>query len=253
MPAARRWRTSSAAARSLSSITSCSGPTTGPAARPCSTIADGFNGLVVHLVNHDVAFWAVSRAPLAKLQAYKRRMGWTFPWASSLGSDFNFDFNVSFTEEQQRTGRIDYNYQRGGHAMDMNDPCRHLPPSSRPPAAPTRDLRARPARHERVRARRWRRLPHLLDLHARPGRALLSSLPRSPIRADHPSARARVRAATPMAPTVCAADTRIAASISGAWRSLAAAMLASCPSRADLDTRSARLGRADRLAFSRGT
>lgn len=85
----------------------------------CSAIADGFDGLVVHLNHHDVAFWAVSRAPLAKLQAYRRRMGWSFPWASSQGSDFNFDFNVSFTEEQQRTGRIDYNYRRGGHAMDM--------------------------------------------------------------------------------------------------------------------------------------
>jgi predicted dithiol-disulfide oxidoreductase (DUF899 family) len=68
----------------------------------CSTIADGFDGFAVHLANHDVTLSAVSRAPLAKLQAYKRRMGWTFPWASSLGSDFNFDFNVSFTEEQQR-------------------------------------------------------------------------------------------------------------------------------------------------------
>src|SRR6266581_1804664 len=70
----------------------------------CSTIADGFNGFVVHLANHDVMLWAVSRAPLAKVQAYKRRMGWTFPWESSLDSDFNFnfDFKVSFTEEQQR-------------------------------------------------------------------------------------------------------------------------------------------------------
>src|SRR5438105_13963255 len=55
----------------------------------CSMIADGFNGLDVHLANHDVMLWAVSRAPLTKLQAYKRRMGWTFPWASSAGSDFN--------------------------------------------------------------------------------------------------------------------------------------------------------------------
>jgi predicted dithiol-disulfide oxidoreductase (DUF899 family) len=68
----------------------------------CSAVADGFQGNVVHLANHDVAFSAVSRAPLAKLQTYKRRMGWSFPWASSLGSDFNFDFNVSVTEEQQR-------------------------------------------------------------------------------------------------------------------------------------------------------
>ena len=84
----------------------------------CSAIADGFDGSVVHLANHDVTLCAVARAPLAKLQAYKRRMGWTFPWASSLGSDFNFDFNVSFTEAQQREGAVDYNYRRGGHAMD---------------------------------------------------------------------------------------------------------------------------------------
>jgi len=85
----------------------------------CSTIADGFNGFVVHLANHDVTLSAVSRAPLAKLLAYKRRLGWTFPWASSLGSDFNFDFNVSFSEEAQRTGAVEYNYERSGHAMDL--------------------------------------------------------------------------------------------------------------------------------------
>jgi predicted dithiol-disulfide oxidoreductase (DUF899 family) len=86
----------------------------------CSMIADGFNGFVVHLANHDVMLCAVSRAPLVKLQAYKRRMGWTFPWAASLGGDFNFDFNVSFTEEQQREGTIEYNYERSGHAMDAS-------------------------------------------------------------------------------------------------------------------------------------
>src|ERR1041385_3446593 len=68
----------------------------------CSNIADGFNGFWVHLANHDVMLWAVSRAPLNKLQAYKRRMGWNFPWASSQDSDFNFDFEVSVTETQQR-------------------------------------------------------------------------------------------------------------------------------------------------------
>jgi predicted dithiol-disulfide oxidoreductase (DUF899 family) len=77
----------------------------------CSAIADGFDGFVVHLANHDVTLSAVSRAPLAKLQAFKRRMGWTFPWASSLGSDFNFDFNVSLTVEQQREGSVEYNYR----------------------------------------------------------------------------------------------------------------------------------------------
>jgi predicted dithiol-disulfide oxidoreductase (DUF899 family) len=84
----------------------------------CSTIADGFNGIFVHLANHDVMLWAVSRAPLAKLQAYKRRMGWTFPWASSFGSDFNVDFNVWFTEEQQRQGGIEYNYRREAAARE---------------------------------------------------------------------------------------------------------------------------------------
>ena len=83
----------------------------------CSAIADGFDGFVVHLAHHDVMLSAVSRAPLAKLQAYKRRMGWTFPWASSFGSDFNFDFSVWFTEEQQRAGGIEYNYGREAPLM----------------------------------------------------------------------------------------------------------------------------------------
>lgn len=84
----------------------------------CSAIADGFNGSVVHLANHDVTLAAVSRAPLPKLLAYKRRMGWTFPWASSFGSDFNFDFNVWFTEEQQSEGGIEYNYRREPPIVD---------------------------------------------------------------------------------------------------------------------------------------
>jgi predicted dithiol-disulfide oxidoreductase (DUF899 family) len=77
----------------------------------CSSIADGFNGVYVHLANHDVTLMAVSRAPLPKLQAYKERMGWGFPWASSFGSDFNYDFNGSLTEEEQREGP-EYNYRR---------------------------------------------------------------------------------------------------------------------------------------------
>jgi len=76
----------------------------------CSAIADGFNGSHVHLQNHDVMMMAVSRAPIAAIQAYKQRMGWTFPWASSHDTDFNYDFNVSVTEEQQRGGPVDYNY-----------------------------------------------------------------------------------------------------------------------------------------------
>jgi len=88
----------------------------------CSSIADGFNGFAVHLANHDLMLWAVSRAPLAKLQAYKRRMGWTFPWASSDGGDFNPDFCVGFTQEQQREGGIEYNYRREPPMLVREEP-----------------------------------------------------------------------------------------------------------------------------------
>ena len=139
----------------------------------CSAIADGFNGFVVHLANHDVMLSAVSRAPLAKLQAYKRRMGWTFPWASSFGSDFNFDFNVAITEEQQREGAVEYNYRRE-RPRDGRDAQ-----SPEPVADDRGDVRnrrghvhAREAGHERVRARGRRRLPHLFRVCARTGRPL---------------------------------------------------------------------------------
>jgi predicted dithiol-disulfide oxidoreductase (DUF899 family) len=95
----------------------------------CSAIADGFNGIATHLANHDVMLWAVSRAPLAKLQAYKQRLGWTFPWASSFASDFNTDFCVWFSEQQQREGGIEYNYQR--------EPA--MQPSGDKPAIASRD------------------------------------------------------------------------------------------------------------------
>jgi predicted dithiol-disulfide oxidoreductase (DUF899 family) len=88
----------------------------------CSAIADGFNGVAVHLANHDVALTAVSRAPFSKLKAYRQRMGWTFPWASSFGGDFNFDFLVSITEEEQRAGNVEYNYRRSGHPIAASDP-----------------------------------------------------------------------------------------------------------------------------------
>ena len=84
----------------------------------CSSIADGFDPIAVHLANHDVTLMAVSRAALPKLQSYKQRMGWSFPWASSSSGDFNFDFNVAFTEDQQRKGTIEYNFARNEHAMD---------------------------------------------------------------------------------------------------------------------------------------
>jgi predicted dithiol-disulfide oxidoreductase (DUF899 family) len=78
----------------------------------CSSIADGFDGFAVHLANHDVTLSAISRAPQSKLQAYQQRMGWSFPWASSFGSDFNYDFRVGHTEEQQRSGDTEYNFRR---------------------------------------------------------------------------------------------------------------------------------------------
>jgi predicted dithiol-disulfide oxidoreductase (DUF899 family) len=87
----------------------------------CSAIADGFNGFVVHLANHDVMLWVVSRAPLEKLQAYKQRMGWSFPWASSFGSDFNYDFGVAFTEEQQRSGVVEYNFRAMDTKSELSD------------------------------------------------------------------------------------------------------------------------------------
>ncbi|HEY3844349.1 MAG TPA: thioredoxin family protein [Acidimicrobiales bacterium] len=76
----------------------------------CSAIADGFNGSVIHLANHDVTLCAVSRAPLAKIQAYKQRMGWTFPWNSSFDSDFNYDFQAGVTKEQWESGGVEYNF-----------------------------------------------------------------------------------------------------------------------------------------------
>jgi predicted dithiol-disulfide oxidoreductase (DUF899 family) len=79
----------------------------------CSMIADGFNGFWEHLAHHDVMLWAISRAPLEKLEARKSKMAWSFPWASSFGSDFNFDYGVGFTEAQLGEG-YEYNFQKQG-------------------------------------------------------------------------------------------------------------------------------------------
>jgi len=87
----------------------------------CSMIADGFNGFWEHLAHHDVMLWAISRAPLEKLQERKEKMGWTFPWASSFGSDFNYDFGAGITEEQQSSTGFEYNYQQ-------HPPCGHSAP-----------------------------------------------------------------------------------------------------------------------------
>src|SRR5258708_6003224 len=83
----------------------------------CSAIADGFDDSVVHLAHHDVTFCAVSRAPLATPQAYQQRMGWSFPWASSCGSDFNYDFQVTHTKEQQQSGGGENNFRRSQGAL----------------------------------------------------------------------------------------------------------------------------------------
>jgi predicted dithiol-disulfide oxidoreductase (DUF899 family) len=118
------------------------GPDYTAACPSCSAIADGFNGFWTHLANHDVMLVGISRAPFEKLQAYKERMGWTFPWASSFGSDFNFDYAVGLTEAQQDNG-YDYNFEQkppiprgmqgapGGHAatcgVDVRTYLKELP------------------------------------------------------------------------------------------------------------------------------
>ena len=138
----------------------------------CSMIADGFNGFAVHLANHDVSLWAVSRAPLAKLEAYKRRMGWTFPWASSFGDEFNFDFNVSITEAAtaRRRRRIQLPAQRP--PADRGAGSRAGRPVRRVVRNRWAHVHARSAGHERLRDRGWRRLPRLFDLCARARRAV---------------------------------------------------------------------------------
>ncbi len=138
----------------------------------CSAIADGFDGSVVHLANHDVALCAVSRAPLAKLQAYKRRMGWSFRWASSFESDFNYDFHVTHSKEEWDAGRVGIERWNG-----------------------LRDVQARRARRERVRARGRCRLPHLLGIRAR-GRRPLGHVPVARPRAIR-SQRVRLLVAPP--------------------------------------------------------
>ena len=87
------------------------GPDWEEGCKSCSFWADNFNGIPIHLNHRDVTFTAVSRAPLAKINAYKKRMGWSFPWVSSYGSDFNFDYHVSLTPEQIAEGKAYYNYE----------------------------------------------------------------------------------------------------------------------------------------------
>ena len=148
------------------------GPDYTAACPSCSAIADGFNGIQIHLANHDVMLWAVSRAPLSKLQAYKRRLGWTFPWASSFGSEFNSDYSVGFSrDEQLRDGGIEYNYERESAWKPSSAGWPFLPEHiwdwSR-----YANLSPREAGSERLRSRGRRRLSHVFDLCARIGRTL---------------------------------------------------------------------------------
>jgi predicted dithiol-disulfide oxidoreductase (DUF899 family) len=96
------------------------GPDAEVPCKNCAFWADHYNGMVPHLAARDVAFTAVSRAPLTRLEGFARRMGWTFPWVSSNGSDFNYDYGVSFTREQLGTGTIAYNYgSHRAHGTEM--------------------------------------------------------------------------------------------------------------------------------------
>ena len=119
-------------------------PTWDEACKSCSFWADNFNGIDIHLAHRDITFLAISRAPLAKLEAYKKRMGWSFKWVSAGETDFNYDFQVSFDPEKARSGAVTYNYGTG------------------------RRGRRGDARRQRVLQGPGRRhLPHLLDLLAR--------------------------------------------------------------------------------------
>jgi predicted dithiol-disulfide oxidoreductase (DUF899 family) len=93
------------------------GPDWAEGCKSCSFWADNFDGIGVHLRHRDVSFLAVSRAPLAKLLDYQRRMGWSFPWVSSFGSDFNFDYQVSFAPQQLAAGEAYHNYETRPNTM----------------------------------------------------------------------------------------------------------------------------------------
>ncbi len=163
----------------------------------CSMIADAFNGSFIHLANHDVMLWAVSRAPLEKLQAYKQRMGWSFPWASSSNSDFNFDFNASFTGEQMREG-TEYNFRTDDPGMIIGKAGTGEPGSGQFEFATmtgtdVSHLHARARGHERLRPRGRHRLPHLFDLRPRRGPLLR----RLPLARPRPQGTQRIQALVP--------------------------------------------------------
>jgi predicted dithiol-disulfide oxidoreductase (DUF899 family) len=135
----------------------------------CSAIADGFNGSVVHLANHDVTLYAVSRAPLAKLQAYKERMGWSFPWASASDSDFNYDFHVTHTNDEWQSGAVEYNFRTVDLRLHETDENPFVAAITASVGTDWPTYRKEGPRPERLRARGRRYLPHLLGLRARRG------------------------------------------------------------------------------------
>ena len=94
------------------------GPDWEEGCRGCSFVSDHIDGTIAHLEHHDVSYVAVSRAPLAKIEAFKKRMGWHFRWVSSNQSDFNFDYHVSFTEEDKAKGKVDYNFTEQNYESD---------------------------------------------------------------------------------------------------------------------------------------
>lgn len=108
-----------------------------PGCPSCSSVADGYDGFVVHLENHDVALTAVSRYPVEELMAYKERMGWSFPWASSLGSDFNFDFGVGYSDGQIGSGQVTHNMH---HNWDHSDEDLPSEPFRKSEERPPKDL-----------------------------------------------------------------------------------------------------------------
>jgi predicted dithiol-disulfide oxidoreductase (DUF899 family) len=140
----------------------------------CSAIADGFDGSLIHLANHlanhDVTLCALSRAPLARLQAHKRRMGWSFPWASSVDSDFNYDFQATHTEEEWQSGPVEYNFRTVDFRPGEESPV--LAELASSVGTGLRDVQARRARDERLRTPGRRRLPHLLGVRKRDRRPL---------------------------------------------------------------------------------
>jgi predicted dithiol-disulfide oxidoreductase (DUF899 family) len=155
----------------------------------CSFLADHLDGALPHLEHHDVSLVAVSRAPLAKIMDYKTRMGWRFPWVSSFGSDFNFDFGVSFTPEQLGQGKITYNFSEIDSAQGHDGPERIL------------EGRGRGG------------VPHLFVLCARCGRAIgtLMILDRAPLGRNEGTTMDFVRRHdeyedAPSAPSCCGAE-----------------------------------------------